>query len=594
MIREIRRVDGSVVNTHSEIKQEAVNFFSAFLNRVPGNLQSINMEEMQSLLGFRCSEEESRMLEEEVSGEEIRKVVFAMPNNKSPGPDGYSIEFFKTTWPVVAHDFTIAVQSVLSLVVSELMANRLKKLLPQIIAENQSAFVKGRLLMENVLLASELVKDYHRESISPRCVMKIDISKAFDSVNWEFVLKILEALGFSAKFIHLIGLCIMTPSFSVQVNGDLSDDLMVFVEGSKQSIQGALSVFDEFEGPMLKSSNAKVAWKDICCKKNERGLGIRNLREVNKVYGLKLIWRMLSGSSLWGEWIKANLLKGKSFWEVNLKMQNGSWMWHKMLKLRSVAKLFYKVEVGNGRSSSFGFDHWSEKGVLSDLLGDRGITDMGLCKNATVEEAVLQVRRRRRHRSIVLNEIEEEINFIKNNFNSEKEDTSLWRRDSGYKKDFSTQETWNQLRDKKTLCEWALEVWFSQATPKYAFMAWLAVLNRMSTMDRVVKWSQAQVWEFIAKGLLCNSYTTVWSEIIAIISDKTREKKNLLCIRYAFQAVLYALWRERNKLKHGEKGMSLDVLRRVIEKGIHNRISLIRKSGTKGMEELMIYWFNTR
>lgn len=157
--------------------------------------------------------------------------------------------------------------------------------------------------MENVLLASELVKDYHKESVSPRCLLKIDISKAFDSVQWELVLKGLEALGFPMKFIHWIKLCITSPSFSVQVNGDLAgyfqstkglrqgcslspylfvlcmnilskkidraaagnrfqfhpkchslslthlcfaDDLMVFVEGSKGSIEGVLAVFEEF------------------------------------------------------------------------------------------------------------------------------------------------------------------------------------------------------------------------------------------------------------------------------------------------------------------------------------------------------------
>ncbi|XP_009113173.1 uncharacterized protein LOC103838475 [Brassica rapa] len=95
----------------------------------------------------------------------------------------------------------------------------------------------------------------------------------------------------------------------------------------------------------------------------------------------------------------------------------------------------------------------------------------------------------------------------------------------------------------------------------------------------------AQLWEFIAKGLLCNLFTTTLSEIIPIISDKTREKKSLLCIRYAFQAVLYALWRERNKLKHGDKMMPLPVLKRVAEKRIHNRINLVCRSGVRGMEE---------
>ncbi|KAL9308798.1 putative reverse transcriptase domain-containing protein [Arabidopsis thaliana] len=66
-------------------------------------------------------------------------------------------------------------------VISKIIANRLKLVLPKFIAGNQSAFVKDRLLIENVLLATELVKDYHKNSISSRCALKIDISKAFDS-----------------------------------------------------------------------------------------------------------------------------------------------------------------------------------------------------------------------------------------------------------------------------------------------------------------------------------------------------------------------------------------------------------------------------
>ena len=160
-------------------------------------------------------------MDAEVTGEEIRKVLFSMPSHKSPGPDGFPSEFFRTAWPVVGHDFIVAVQSVFKFsflpkgvnstilalvlkkedslemkdfrpisccnvlykVVSKILANRLKRILPKIISENQSAFIEGRLLMENVLLASELVKDYHKSSGSLRGVMKIDISKAFDSVQ---------------------------------------------------------------------------------------------------------------------------------------------------------------------------------------------------------------------------------------------------------------------------------------------------------------------------------------------------------------------------------------------------------------------------
>jgi len=52
------------------------------------------------------------MLEAEVTKEEIHKVLFAMPASKSPGPDGFPCEFFKTTWFIIGHDFTVAIQSV--------------------------------------------------------------------------------------------------------------------------------------------------------------------------------------------------------------------------------------------------------------------------------------------------------------------------------------------------------------------------------------------------------------------------------------------------------------------------------------------------
>lgn len=190
----------------------------------------------------------------------------------------------------------------------------------------------------------------------------------------------------------------------------------------------------------LKSSSAKVAWRDVCSLKSEGGLGLRDLKEVNKVFGLKLIWRMLAGDSLWGKWIKENLLKGKSFWEVSIKTQKGSWMWRKMLKLREVAQLFHKKEVGNGRHISFWFDKWSDKGALFDLFGSRGIIDLGVCRDATLEDAVLN-RRRRRHRIGLLTEVEEELVIIGGKLNQESKDVSLWKGKSGFKQRFSSSET---------------------------------------------------------------------------------------------------------------------------------------------------------
>lgn len=193
-----------------------------------------------------------------------------------------------------------------------------------------------------------------------------------------------------------------------------------------------------WSGPDLKTFGAKVAWKEVCKPTNEGELGICTLKEVNKVYGLKLIWRLFDGDLLWGKWIKANLLKSKSFWEVSEKTQVGSWMWRKMLKLRDVAKSFHMKEVGNGRHTTFWYDKWCDMGVMYELLGNRGIIDMGIGREVTVEEVLLSYRRRKRHRRAILNDIERELDVLRDKHNTAVRDLDLWCVTSGFKLKFST------------------------------------------------------------------------------------------------------------------------------------------------------------
>ncbi|XP_039049215.1 uncharacterized protein LOC120190158 [Hibiscus syriacus] len=80
---------------------------------------------------------------------------------------------------------------------------------------------KGRSIIDNTLLAQELVRGYFRKNISPRCALKIDLQKAFDSLDWEFVGTILHALGLPEKFIGWIWNFITNPSYSIVLNGCL-------------------------------------------------------------------------------------------------------------------------------------------------------------------------------------------------------------------------------------------------------------------------------------------------------------------------------------------------------------------------------------
>lgn len=207
--------------------------------------------------------------------------------------------------------------------------------------------------------------------------------------------------------------------------------------------------------------------------------------------------------------------------------------------------------------------------------------------------------------------IEAEILVLKGKMQSNREDLSMWKRGAVFKNEFSTRETWLMLREAKPLCSWAKGVWFPQATPKYAFITWLAMLDRLSTMDRVHKWNpsvdmtcvlckraaetrdhlfftchySAQVWQYLTKGILCDQYTEVWREIVGLLTVGNREKKSLFCLSYSFQASVHAVWKERNKIRHGDKALPMEVLKKLVDKGIRNRLSLLRTAKVKGKED---------
>ncbi|XP_013614914.1 PREDICTED: uncharacterized protein LOC106321148, partial [Brassica oleracea var. oleracea] len=98
----------------------------------------------------------------------------------------------------------IACCNVIYKVVSRLVARRLTATLPEAIELNQCAFVEGRLLLENVLLATELVKDYQKGSVTSRSAIKLDISKDFDTVSWSFIEDTLRAMNYPDLFVTWI------------------------------------------------------------------------------------------------------------------------------------------------------------------------------------------------------------------------------------------------------------------------------------------------------------------------------------------------------------------------------------------------------
>ncbi|VFQ90709.1 unnamed protein product [Cuscuta campestris] len=217
-----------------------------------------------------------------VTIEEVKEVVFDIGNDKAPGPDGYTAAFFKNQWETVGQDvfgailefFTtskllkqlnhamivlipktthnptvkdfrpISCLNVLYKVITKILARRMAPLLPQLIDPAQGAFVQGRSLVDNLLLAQHLIRDYAIKRSTPSCMIKLDISKAYDTVSWSFLEEVMLGLGFPVTFISFVMECVTSVSSSIMVNGE--DDIMLFSRADFHSVHILMHSLEHF------------------------------------------------------------------------------------------------------------------------------------------------------------------------------------------------------------------------------------------------------------------------------------------------------------------------------------------------------------
>ncbi|KAL2224820.1 UNVERIFIED_CONTAM: hypothetical protein Sindi_2935800 [Sesamum indicum] len=175
---------------------------------------------------------------------DVKQAIFDIAEDKAPGPDGYSSGFFKAAWPIVGQEVSSAVldffntSRILKQINTTLLALipkvhspmnvgdfrpisccNVHGILDKLISPCQAAFVPGRSIGDNIMLAEELFTGYNQTHLPPRCALKVDIRKAYDTVEWDFLIAVMELFGFPHTFVKWIEECVTTPSFSVGLTG---------------------------------------------------------------------------------------------------------------------------------------------------------------------------------------------------------------------------------------------------------------------------------------------------------------------------------------------------------------------------------------
>ncbi|KAF7821771.1 reverse transcriptase [Senna tora] len=251
------------------------SYFHNIVNkrRIQNSISAIKDDNGEWVDGFQqkydipvLTEDHKWKLNKSFTKEEFSLAFNQMRVDSAPGPDGLNVRFFKHFWAVVKEDVfsmlhaffdrgfllknlnrtyiylipktnapqtfrdyrPISLANVAYKLISKVLCNRLKEFLDDLIAPNQSAFIKGRLISDNTVLVGELMHKIRsvRRGKAKWCALKLDIQKAYDKLSWSFIEAVLTRMNFLAPWIQYIMQCVTTVSYQLIFNGGVTESFI--------------------------------------------------------------------------------------------------------------------------------------------------------------------------------------------------------------------------------------------------------------------------------------------------------------------------------------------------------------------------------
>ncbi|XP_030940118.1 uncharacterized protein LOC115965051 [Quercus lobata] len=255
-IEELQNREGIWQTYLSRVSDIAEEYYTELFTTSNPN----GMERVLDAIDKVVTEDMANQMTQPYIEEEVRVALFSMHPSKSPGPDGMSPLFFQKYWHIVGHDVILAVvfdlhfgrplkkmnfthivlipkkkdlqsitefrpislSNVVSWVVSKVLANMIKPILPNVISDAQSTFIPDRLISDNTTVAFEMLHRMRnrRKRKTGHMAVKLDISKAYNRVEWEFLRRIMMKIGLPEQWVNLAMETIRTASYSILINGE--------------------------------------------------------------------------------------------------------------------------------------------------------------------------------------------------------------------------------------------------------------------------------------------------------------------------------------------------------------------------------------
>ncbi|GJV40051.1 putative RNA-directed DNA polymerase [Tanacetum coccineum] len=210
----------------------------------------------------KFSVDDAGLVEKEFTKEEILEAVRGCGGDKAPGLDGFNFKYIRKFWDILKTDLVSAIKwfrdnmeisrgcnsSFVTIIpkvtdpiglgdfrpirligcyykiIAKVWAKRIKKVVGKVVGDVQNAFIKGRYILDGVLIANEVV-GHMRKIQSKGLIFKVDFEKAYDSLNRRFLIDIMKKIGFGIKWCKWIESCLRSSTVSILVNGSPTDEL---------------------------------------------------------------------------------------------------------------------------------------------------------------------------------------------------------------------------------------------------------------------------------------------------------------------------------------------------------------------------------